>query len=707
MSYLSADELLTQATCAVLIDGQIVGTAWLVDYQGHLLTAGHVLCQNLESCSDVYDEVHVQFADDKPCLVRKVEWGFQNETNLDFAILKLTHMPLNRQPLPLSFAPSWSGRFRLYGYGESLAALTAGVGTFVGLHGFEGNRLFRLSSRELPDEGFSGGAIYSEELGAVVAIQTRAGRSKLGPTSETVLAMPLYRIADKLPLQTESRVEQKIESQMTSFWYHGPLSPDSTLFRGRQRELSQVKRLCRGEVRSYLIIFSGRQTGKTSLLYRISHLLRPQHLVCQFDLRELIGAMPEQVYGHIATQLGQLVEVPHSSSSNLKSNQLSQFISQVVNQLRHDKLVLLFEGLDKLPQNTANALANLLRSWFDTRFLPGRQAFARVMVVVGGGIELYTLAAVEVSPLYNICKKLYLQNITESEAIRLISDVLTSQGVSADLATQLGKRVFDLANGHPYLTQLIGAAIEEWYETNGKSHHFDHASTSKPKIGKITPISNTEEKNRLEIGHEKLSFKQRATLVKSLLLIPSIADSARRAAVIDELPDRIKTNIAYNSVAKTHVFNLVNTCLQYSNGMQELTDILQFFEDDSIPMQQFKQNLTHLLPRESDLDRNYDQIQPTPSLPDIAKLAYDALIDSPLIQHLRHALDKSQLWNPIPVLLSRKIKFSRFDEEMALLELLGLAIEQDGRWTVRNALFARILTEWQSERQSQRTTARQ
>ena len=37
------DELLTQATCAVLIKNQIVGTAWLVSDEGHLLTAGHVL----------------------------------------------------------------------------------------------------------------------------------------------------------------------------------------------------------------------------------------------------------------------------------------------------------------------------------------------------------------------------------------------------------------------------------------------------------------------------------------------------------------------------------------------------------------------------------------------------------------------------------------------------------------------------------------
>jgi len=316
-----------------------------------------------------------------------------------------------------------------------------------------------------------------------------------------------------------------------------------------------VKALCRGEVRSYLIIFSGRQTGKTSLFYRISHLLGQRHLVCQINLEAFRGAEPEKVYGHIASQLGALVKLAAPSTPRLDSVELSQFVLQIATQIRQDKLLLLFDELGNLPQRTKEALASLLRSWFTDRFLPGKQAFKRVMVVLAGGIELYDLAAVQVSPLFNICQKLYLPNLTESEAIGLISDVLTSQSISPDLSNQLGQSIFDLVGGHPYLTQRIGGAIEELSET--------------------------------------------------------------------DLP----------------------------------------------------------LPE------------------DIAKLAYDVLIDSPLMQHLRHMIKKSQLWEAIPELLSGQVKFSRHDEEMALLELLGLAIEQDGRWSVRNALFEQILREWLRQRQ--------
>ena len=37
------DYQLARATCSVLVDGDIAGTAWLVSREGHLITAGHVL----------------------------------------------------------------------------------------------------------------------------------------------------------------------------------------------------------------------------------------------------------------------------------------------------------------------------------------------------------------------------------------------------------------------------------------------------------------------------------------------------------------------------------------------------------------------------------------------------------------------------------------------------------------------------------------
>ena len=97
--------------------------------------------------------------------------------------------------------------------------------------------------------------------------------------------------------------------------------------------------------------------------------------------------------------------------------------------------------------------------------------------------------------------------------------------------------------------------------------------------------------NGLKITNDMLSFAECKKLVQCLLAIPSIADGGRRATVIDQLRVEIKTNVDYDSADRIHVFNIVNTCLKYSNGMQELRDILEFFEGDSVPMQRFDQTL--------------------------------------------------------------------------------------------------------------------
>jgi hypothetical protein len=186
------DEL-AQATCAVLREGQVVGTAWLVSDVGELLTAGHLL--GLES---PVDEVTVRFAGDVPRVAHKIDWYFQEERSIDFAVLKLAAAPAGRLPLPVSLARSLSGSFRLLGYGETLESRSTGVGEFIGFHDPEdnpANRLFRLRSGELGEVGYSGGAVFSSDLQAVVGVQTSATRTSIGAGRDSVLAMPLYRIA--------------------------------------------------------------------------------------------------------------------------------------------------------------------------------------------------------------------------------------------------------------------------------------------------------------------------------------------------------------------------------------------------------------------------------------------------------------------------------------------------------------------------------
>jgi hypothetical protein len=192
MQQLSDDDII-QATCAVLVDSKVKGAAWLVSDEGHLLTAGHLL-----GTEKPRETVEVRFPEDIPLTAHKILWGYQRDMGIDFAVLKLANPPANRYPLPISLARSVTGTFRLCGYGQSLVDLSIGRGEFLGFYDRQNspaNRLFKLDSKQLGQGGYSGGAVVSDELQVVVAVQIAATGNETGAERDTVLAMPLYRIA--------------------------------------------------------------------------------------------------------------------------------------------------------------------------------------------------------------------------------------------------------------------------------------------------------------------------------------------------------------------------------------------------------------------------------------------------------------------------------------------------------------------------------
>lgn len=194
----TVDNLLSQATCAVLINDTLKATAWLVSQDGHLLTVGHIF-ENYASTS----ELSVQFLDDSPRKAHRLFYTYNRESGDDFAILKLTEGPISRRPLRTALFRSVSGNCKLQGYGKTFYHQSVGQGEFLGMfypQNFTDTFLYKLRSPETGESGFSGAAVFSEDIQAVVAIQTEATNAEVGAERDTVLAMPLYRIAQRWQL---------------------------------------------------------------------------------------------------------------------------------------------------------------------------------------------------------------------------------------------------------------------------------------------------------------------------------------------------------------------------------------------------------------------------------------------------------------------------------------------------------------------------
>lgn len=218
---MNPDELLAQATCRILIAGQTVATAWLLD-EFHIVSAGHVLGKDKP-----LDRVQVQFLDEQPRNAEKFEWFYEPTTGADCCILKLTEPETARHALPISGQRNVSGQFRLYGFGKTLVDQSSAIGTFVGnFHpdNRTSNRLFSLQTEQSRQQGFSGGAVFSDATSCVVAIQTEGTTVPAGaPNGTTVLAMPIYRIA-QLCSSVPTLRSLNENTQNETYWFHVYLS---------------------------------------------------------------------------------------------------------------------------------------------------------------------------------------------------------------------------------------------------------------------------------------------------------------------------------------------------------------------------------------------------------------------------------------------------------------------------------------------------
>ncbi len=190
---MTATDLLRHGTCAVLREGRPIGTAWLVSREGHLLTAGHVVDSNRSD-----ETVTIRFPEDIPRTAYVTIRGYDPTMGIDFAVLKLERPIEESRPLPITLSREVTGKFRVHGYGTTLVDQSVGRGDFISPfdpQDVTGFRLFQLRSPELGEHGFSGGAVFSEDLQAVVGVQIEATTQNTGAGRDTLLAMPLYRIA--------------------------------------------------------------------------------------------------------------------------------------------------------------------------------------------------------------------------------------------------------------------------------------------------------------------------------------------------------------------------------------------------------------------------------------------------------------------------------------------------------------------------------
>jgi len=269
------------------------------------------------------------------------------------------------------------------------------------------------------------------------------------------------------------------------FQYYGPLDPGSGLFQPRTglatndgQEIPDLSKFVEDAcldaasdgARSYFTISGSRQSGKTSTLLDISQRIKSAGgYPCWLDFQRVYGATPEQSVNFMARQilraipeLGSTVRVPDKFEND--GYEFDHWLLDLP--LPEGKpVVLLMEELGALPADSRKILGGLLRGAFtDRRNTPWNQ----VVLVLFGGVELYDLVSIEVSPFRNICMNISLLDLNPDATRSLIAMGFGQAGEpDATSLDKLSQSIYAQVAGHPYLTQYLGDKALDHHKKSG------------------------------------------------------------------------------------------------------------------------------------------------------------------------------------------------------------------------------------------------
>ena len=87
-------------------------------------------------------------------------------------------------------------------------------------------------------------------------------------------------------------------------------------------------------------------------------------------------------------------------------------------------------------------------------------------------------------------------------------------------------------------------------------------------------------------GIIELDKRQKMELVNALLACRSFRDRRTRDSIVDEMSQEIRTGIRRSDVDRVDAINIVSRCMDFSDGIRTLVEMVRRYEGDSLSMRQ-------------------------------------------------------------------------------------------------------------------------
>jgi hypothetical protein len=287
-----------------------------------------------------------------------------------------------------------------------------------------------------------------------------------------------------------------------SFIYRGPLVPQenpcsrpNSLFHGRQQELYALTDACLGQETRYYIVYGSGQSGKTSLLLHLRQRLQQLSAEegedasvhpCWVDFQRVQGLSFQDLRLYLAKQILKSIpslrgyEVPKTFGRG--GPLFDEWLCDLP--FKGRRVVLLLEELGALSKETRQALGDILRALYTA-------GETRIALVLFGGVELLTMSNEEVSPLHNVCDKIYLSDLSLDESRSVLKSGLGPASDAPECMDEfatMSAAIYNQVAGHPYLTQCIGERVLQSWQKAGRF-------PLEPAVGEIAQQLSKEDRH--------------------------------------------------------------------------------------------------------------------------------------------------------------------------------------------------------------------
>ena len=160
--------------------------------------------------------------------------------------------------------------------------------------------------------------------------------------------------------------------------------------------------------------------------------------------------------------------------------------------------------------------------------------------------------------------------------------------------------------------QIKETAAGAWIRLPGDTHDgaLTMASTT-PMLAESAPPCTVEPEPEDPVRQVLVADRRRprkpqiglTALVEALLAVPFMASESGRRLLLDTLRPEIANAVAYYPQARLHVFSLVNTCVRYDNGIEELLGAVHELEGECPAVRALDATVAALLERPGPGDR--------------------------------------------------------------------------------------------------------